>query len=249
MPPQRADAPDWITIPEGIAHIGVDPSHGFSFDNESPRHKTFLASARVADHLVTNAAALAFIEADGYQRPDLWLADGWAEVRRQGWSAPLYWERLDDQWHLYTLAGLRPVRPDEPLCHVSHYEADAVARFLGARLPTEAEWEVACALRCATPVSGTLDDGALHPTPRVGAQDQLLGHVWEWTRSAYLPYPGFQPAPGAVGEYNGKFMSGQMVLRGGCALTPRDHLRPSYRNFFSPASRWQLSGLRLAQDA
>ena len=185
-----------------------------------------------------------------YQRSDLWLSDGWRTVREQGWCAPLYWVERDGAWWQFTLHGMRPVDLAEPVCHVSHYEADAFARWAGARLPTEQEWEVAA---CSLPTHGNFAESrAFHPAPapdESGGMTQAFGDVWEWTQSAYLPYPGFRAAPGAIGEYNGKFMSGQMVLRGGSCATPASHIRATYRNFFPPAARWQFSGLRLAQDA
>jgi ergothioneine biosynthesis protein EgtB len=239
----------WLDVPAGVVEIGHAPDGSFAFDNESPRHRTYTQAAQVADQLVTNAALLAFIEEGGYRRPELWLSEGWSAARAQGWEAPLYWARRDDQWRVFTLGGERAVNPDEPACHLSFFEADAVARWAGARLPTEAEWEVVARAHAAfDEPGGFAEDGALHPTPRQGHQTQLLGHVWEWTGSPYTPYPGFAPAAGAIGEYNGKFMSSQIVLRGGSALTPRDHLRLTYRNFFSPSSRWPMTGLRLARD-
>ncbi|HEY0675346.1 MAG TPA: SUMF1/EgtB/PvdO family nonheme iron enzyme, partial [Immundisolibacter sp.] len=192
-----------------------------------------------------------FIAAGGYQTPELWLSDGWATVQARGWTAPLYWEQGDEGWQIFTLGGLRALDPATPVSHLSFYEADAYARFAGRRLPTEFEWEAA-AQRIAAPAGGNfLDQDRLEPQP-AGAHagfKQLFGDVWEWTASAYLPYPRYRPAEGAVGEYNGKFMSGQMVLRGGCCLTPADHLRATYRNFFPPDARWACTGLRLAEDA
>jgi ergothioneine biosynthesis protein EgtB len=189
------------------------------------------------------------VQAGGYQRPECWLADGFERARAEGWQGPLYWERRDGAWFTQTLGGPRPLALEEPVCHVSYYEADAYARWCGARLPSEAEWELAAA---AAPLEGNfVESGLLHPAPSRKAQDgplQLFGDVWEWTRSAYGPYPGFRPLPGTVAEYNGKFMSGQMVLRGGSCATPRSHIRASYRNFFHPDARWQFSGIRLARD-
>ena len=205
-----------------IGHRGAD----FAFDNETPRHRVWLQPYALADRLVSCGEYREFIDDGGYRRPELWLSDGWALVQAEGWRAPLYW-RLEDGTH-FTLHGTQALRDDEPLCHVSFYEAAAYAQWAGARLPTEAEWEAAA-------TSGT-------------ALRQLFGTAWQWTRSSYDPYPGFQPLAGAVGEYNGKFMVGQMVLRGSSHATPRGHERASYRNFFPPSARWQFSGLRLARD-
>jgi ergothioneine biosynthesis protein EgtB len=191
------------------------------------------------------------MEERGYTRPELWLSDGWKAVQTHGWNAPLYWEKIDGQWFQFTCSGPRKVEEAEPVCHVSLYEADAFARWAGARLPTEFEWEVAAQ---RLPVQGNLvESGRLHPEPApASAEDgqpaQMFGDVWEWTASAYLPYPGYKPVAGALGEYNGKFMSGQMVLRGGSCATPHSHIRATYRNFFPPETRWQFSGIRLADD-
>jgi ergothioneine biosynthesis protein EgtB len=190
---------------------------------------------------------MAFIEGGGYRQPDLWLSDGWYTVNEQRWEAPLYWEQRDGDWWNFTLAGMRPVDPNEPVCHISHYEADAYARWAGKRLPTEFEWEVAASDQ---EIEGNfVESERYHVAPLVNGTPQFFGDVWEWTQSAYLPYPGFKPLPGAVGEYNGKFMSSQMVLRGGSCATPESHIRPTYRNFFQPYLRWQFMGLRLAEDA
>jgi ergothioneine biosynthesis protein EgtB len=238
--------------PGGIGQIGAaEGGSGFAFDCERPRHQVLIHPHELADRPVTNGEWLRFIEEGGYSTPSLWLSDGWAWVRSNGIEAPLYWERGDGAWLRFGLDGLHPVEPAEPVCHVSYYEADAFARWAGARLPTEAEWEVSAAL--FDPRSGNqLDEaGAVRPLPPEPGRGlrQLYGDVWEWCQSAYLPYPGFRPEPGVVGEYNGKFMVNQMVLRGGSCATPRGHLRPSYRNFFYPHQRWQFCGLRLARDA
>jgi ergothioneine biosynthesis protein EgtB len=199
---------------------------------------------------VTNGEYLAFLDAGGYRDAAPWLSEGWRTVQERGWQAPLYWERVDGAWWMQTLSGFVPLDPHAPVTHVSYYEADAYARWRGARLPTEQEWEHAAA---DAPVRGNFqDDGVFHPLPAPpadGADAQMFGDVWEWTQSAYAPYPGYRPAPGAVGEYNGKFMVSQMVLRGGSCVTPRSHIRGSYRNFFPPDARWQFSGIRLADDA
>jgi len=239
----------WVEHPGGLVEIGHDGS-GFAFDNEGPRHTVALQAFAISPDLVTCGEWAAFVADGGYERPELWLSDGWATVQSADWQAPLYWSKDGTVWQVFTLHGPRPVDPGEPVVHVSYYEADAFARWAGARLPTEAEWE-ASRERTDDGAGGRWleagDAGAvLHPRP--GAQG-LMGEVWQWTSSAYSPYPGFHPAPGAVGEYNGKFMVNQMVLRGGCCVTPAGHMRPSYRNFYSPASRWAFSGLRLAVDA
>jgi ergothioneine biosynthesis protein EgtB len=245
-----APAPlSWVEHPGGIVGIGHDGS-GFAFDNEGPRHKVLLRPFRLASRAVTNGEWRDFLADGGYRRPELWLADGWAMVQAERWRAPLYW-RLDDDGGTacMTLSGLTPIDDAEPVCHVSYYEADAFARWAGKRLPNEAEWEVMAA---AVPSAGnTLGSGALRPLAATGGgpPHQLFGDVWEWTASPYAAYPGFVPAAGAVGEYNGKFMCNQMVLRGGSCVTPDGHLRPTYRNFFYPHQRWQFCGVRLAEDA
>lgn len=235
--------------PGGIYEIGA-PSGGFAFDCERPRHQVLLAPHEIADRAVTNGEWLRFMEEGGYAAPSLWLSDGWDWVKANGIEAPLYWRRSEGAWLRFGLDGLHPVELAEPVCHISYYEADAFARWAGARLPTEAEWEAAAA--AFDPASGNQLDSAGPVRPRPVAEGrglrQLYGDVWEWCQSAYLPYPGFQPEEGAVGEYNGKFMVNQMVLRGGSCATPRGHLRPSYRNFFQPHQRWQYCGLRLARN-
>jgi ergothioneine biosynthesis protein EgtB len=233
----------------GLAAIGHEGA-GFAFDCEKPRHQVVLHPHELADRLVTNAEWLRFIEEGGYGRPEHWLSDGWAWVRENGIEAPLYWRRSGEAWMRFGLDGLRPVNLSEPVCHVSYYEADAFARWAGARLPTEAEWEVAGA--SLDPLAGNqLDEaGPVRPRPDPGGRGprQMFGDVWEWTMSAFSPYPGFRPENGAVGEYNGKFMCNQFVLKGASCATPRGHSRASYRNFFYPHQRWQFTGLRLARD-
>ena len=238
----------WVTIRGGVKEIGYGGA-AFCFDNEQPRHKAWLDDFRLAARPVTNREWLAFMDDGGYTTPALWLSDGWQTVQNERWQAPLYWRRTDDGWSEYTLAGLRPVDRDAPVAHVSYYEADAFAHWAGQRLPTEAEWEIAAT---GLPRDGNLlEAGALHPQAagRATGLAQMFGDVWEWTQSAYAPYPGFRAAAGALGEYNGKFMSGQMVLRGGSCATPRSHIRAEYRNFFPPSARWQFSGVRLAGAA
>jgi ergothioneine biosynthesis protein EgtB len=241
----------WTDFDGGIHAIG-HADDGFSFDNESPRHEVLLQPFRIASRDVTNAEYLEFMRDNGYKRPELWLSDGWDAVGAQGWSAPLYWEQdSEGAWQHFVLdgtsgAGMKVVDPAEPVCHVSFYEADAYARWSGARLATEEEWEVAAA---QMPSKGSfLEDYAFHPKPAHGkGNQQIFGDVWQWTASPYVAYPGFKPAAGLIGEYNGKFMCNQLVLRGGSCVTPASHIRASYRNFFPPQARWQFSGIRLAK--
>ncbi len=246
----RADPATWTHHPGGTVPVG-HAGRGFGFDNEFPRHLVHLEPFDLADRTVTCGEWLGFMEDGGYRRPELWLADGWATATAGGWEAPLYWSPGDDGWREFTLAGDGPVDPSCPVSHVSYYEADAYARWAGARLPTESEWEVATepAVGGGGAPGNLLDMSALHPGPVAGAASAPVGDVWQWTSSAYSPYPGFTPAAGAVGEYNGKFMVNQYVLRGGSCLTPADHVRVTYRNFFPPAARWAVAGLRMARNA
>ena len=256
LPPARAAVSDngqpganWSRFGGGEVWLGHD-GPGFAFDNESPRHRAILPPYRLANRLVTCGQWLEFMADGGYDTPTLWLSDGWHQRQQHGWEAPSYWD-FDPEggWRVFTLHGLQPLSPAEPVCHLSYYEADAFARWAGARLPTEAEWEHAAAEQ--KPEGNLGDRGRWHPAPAPAGDGlgQLYGDVWEWTSSPYGPYPGFRPAPGAVGEYNGKFMVNQFVLRGGACVTPPGHIRATYRNFFHPHTRWHFSGMRLAQDA
>src|SRR5689334_13714308 len=254
--PLRAPAParavnpiQWIGFPAGVYWIGHD-GQGFAFDNESPRHRTFLDRFELASRPVTNKEYLNFIGDGGYKRPELWLSMGWDTAQRERWQAPLYWELRDGTWWMMTLAGMQPMREDEPVCHVSYYEADGYARWADARLPTEAEWEVAAT---PLPISGNfVEQQTFHPAPisqteTSGSLGKVFGDVWEWTQSHYSPYPGYAAASDALGEYNGKFMANQFVLRGGSCATSVSHIRPTYRNFFPADARWQFTGIRLAR--
>jgi ergothioneine biosynthesis protein EgtB len=251
--PASAVAAAFLPCPGGLAEIGHS-GDGFAWDNERPQHKSFIEDFALMNRPVTCGEYVEFIRDRGYSATLLWLSDGWDVVTAQGWRAPLFWEGRGDEWQVMTLSGLRAIDPAEPVTHLSYYEADAFARWAGARLPTEEEWEHAHRALGPQDAEGTfLETGILHPRPAKnssgGALLQMLGDVWEWTGSAYRPYPGFRQAPGALGEYNGKFMSGQMVLRGGSCATPRSHIRPTYRNFFQPDKRWQFTGMRLARDS
>jgi ergothioneine biosynthesis protein EgtB len=235
----------WQSFPEGVYSLGFEGS-GFAFDNEGPRHNVYLQPFRLASRLVTNGEYLEFMRGGGYSKPTVWLSDGWDAVGNNGWKAPLYWEQRDGDWWNYTMDGMAPLNQAEPVCHVSFYEADAFARWAGARLPNEFEWEIAA--RSCRVEGNFVESSLLHPQPASIAEPiaQMFGDVWEWTSSPYVAYPGFKPAAGAVGEYNGKFMCNQMILRGGSCATPQSHIRASYRNFFPPHVRWQFMGLRLA---
>ena len=245
VPAQR-----FIEFDETIRLIGHE-GDGFSYDNEGPRHRALVLPFSLSNRLITNGEYLEFMESGGYARPEFWLSLGWTTLNEQEWRAPLYWEKRDGKWWNFTLSGFREVNEAEPVTHISYFEADAFANWAGARLPTEFEWEHAVA---DMPIAGNFVNGErFHPAPASSSTDenvlrQIYGDAWEWTRSAYLPYPGYRAGPGALGEYNGKFMCNQMVLRGGSCATSRDHIRPTYRNFFQPEKRWQFTGIRLARD-
>lgn len=248
LPQAKSAAPvaRWQTRPGGLFEIGAD-GRDFAFDNERPRHQVLMQAHRLQTRLVTNGEYLEFMQDGGYQEPRHWMADGWALINERDWRHPLYWEQEAGAWRQFTLGGMRALNPHEPVCHISYYEADAYARWSGRRLPLEAELELALAER--DPVEGHfLERGALHPQPAEPA-GQWFGDLWNWTASPYVPYPGFKPLNGAMGEYNGKFMSNQIVLKGGCCVTPAGHVRAGYRNFFYPHDRWPFTGLRLAEDA
>jgi len=245
----RVASQRFVEFDEATVLIGHDGSE-FSYDNEGPRHRALVPAFSLSNRLITNGEYLAFMEAGGYTRSEYWLSLGWTTINEQRWRAPFYWVERDGAWWNFTLSGFRPVDEAEPVTHLSYFEADAYANWAGARLPTEFEWERAAA---DLPISGNfVDDQRFHPAAAVPSSNselqQMFGDVWEWTRSAYLPYPGYRAGPGALGEYNGKFMCNQMVLRGGSCATSRDHIRPTYRNFFQPEKRWQFTGIRLARD-
>jgi ergothioneine biosynthesis protein EgtB len=237
----------WSFRAGGLKWVGHD-GQGFAFDNEGPRHRVFLEDFQLGSRLVTSGEFLAFIADNGYSRPEFWLSDGWNFVQAQQWEAPLYWERIDGVWWVMTLAGFRRLTEAEPVCHVSFYEADAFARWSGARLPTEFEWETA--VNDQEIEGNLLENGKLHPQAAVDGTGiaQCFGDTWEWTQSPYTSYPGLRPMAGALGEYNAKFMCNQLVLKGGSCATPASHIRATYRNFFPPEARWQFTGIRLAKD-
>ncbi|MBV9181567.1 MAG: ergothioneine biosynthesis protein EgtB [Acidobacteria bacterium] len=236
----------WIEVDGGIYSVGHS-GDDFAFDNEEPRHEVLLAPFQIASRQVSNREFLEFMDDGGYKRPELWLSDGWDAVCAQGWSSPLYWEQSDGEWKEFAYSGMRQIDPQAPVCHVSYYEADAFARWSGARLPREQEWEIAARRGSPKTCGAFLEERREDPQPIGGAIEQWMGNVWEWTASPYIAYPGFVPSAGPTGEYNGKFMCNQFVLRGGSCATPHSHIRPSYRNFFAPAARWQFSGIRLAK--
>lgn len=248
QPDGRVEPLTFTEMPAALVDIGA-AGPGFAWDNESPRHPVYLTPFALGDRLVTCAEYREFIAAGAYDDPLMWLSEGWDAVRRLGWHAPLYWKEIDGGWHVGTLHGLRPVADAEPVCHVSYFEAEAFARWAGYALPTEFEWEAAAVALAREADGNFLDPGRLHPTPArgTGPARQMFGDVWEWTRSAYLPYPGYRPAPPPLGEYNGKFMVNQMVLRGGSCATPAGHVRATYRNFFHTDRRWQFTGIRLVR--
>jgi len=252
-PGRTTDKPQelkWVSFEGGVRNIGNE-GEGFGYDNEYPPHKVYVNPYKLGSRLVTNAQYMEFIEDGGYETPEIWLSEGWVTVEINNWKAPLYWQKINGEWMQFTLTGLRKVEPDEPLTHVSYFEADAFARWAGSRLPTEAEWEVAAA---SVPIEGNfVDNMNFHPAPLDKSSNghplkQMFGDVWEWTQSAYSAYPGYKVPPGALGEYNGKFMCNQMVLKGGSCATSKSHIRKTYRNFFPTDARWQFMGIRLAKD-
>ncbi len=242
---------NWFSFGGELKTIGLKGT-SFAFDNESPQHRVYVESFQLADRLVTCGEYLEFIDDNGYERAELWLSDGWNVVQQRNWNAPLYWERDDGRWRIMTLGGMRDLNPSEPVCHVSYYEADAFARWKHSCLPRESAWETVAS---EMPLDGNfVESGLLHPAPRpssnqAGSLTQMFGDVWEWTISPYTAYPGFQSNDGALGEYNGKFMCNQMVLRGGSCVTPVSHIRASYRNFFPPDARWPFTGIRLSKES
>ncbi len=254
LPTTNYQLPTFTAFDGGLVDIGVNPDPtdplAFAFDNETPQHKVFLQPFELANRLVTVREYLAFVDDNGYSRPELWLSEGWTVNRAEAWQAPLYWTRGHSGWKIFTLSGFRSVDElvDSPVCHLSFFEADAFARWSGCRLPTEFEWEHAASTASAT-TANFLESGHLHPAPAkpTSTLEQMYGDVWQWTASPYTGYPGYKPLPGALGEYNGKFMSSQIILRGGSCVTPATHIRPTYRNFFGPATRWHFCGLRLAR--
>ncbi|MEW8029672.1 MAG: ergothioneine biosynthesis protein EgtB [Candidatus Thiodiazotropha sp.] len=244
--PGKSRAVRWVEQAGGVHRIGHGQDEGFAYDNETPRHDLLLSDFRLADRMVTNGEYQGFMDDGGYDDPALWLSDGWALLQREGWRHPLYWEQQEGEWMQFTLGGLSRLNPYEPVCHLSYYEADAYARWVGKRLPLESELEIVLSQQ---PLSGNfIDEDQLHPAP-AGEAGQWYGDLWTWSASPYAAYPGFKPLAGSMGEYNGKFMSNQMVLKGGCCATPTGHTRASYRNFFYPDERWAFTGLRLAEDA
>jgi len=235
----------WLERGGGIQQIGHE-GRGFAYDNETPRHDVLMQEHRLADRFITNGEYMEFIQDGGYENSALWLSDGWAIIQREGWRHPLYWQHIEERWMQFTLGGMRKLNPHEPVCHISFYEADAYARWAGKRLPMESELESVLADHTVT--GNFTDSGLFHPAPAAD-EGQWFGDLWAWTASPYSAYPGFKPLAGSMGEYNGKFMSNQMVLKGGCCVTPHGHTRASYRNFFYPDERWIFNGLRLAEDA
>jgi ergothioneine biosynthesis protein EgtB len=244
---ENPGALNWLSFEEGIYEIG-NTGDEYTYDNEHPRHRKFLEPYKITDRLITNAEFMEFMDDGGYERSELWLDDGWATVNKRDWNSPLYWKNRDGDWYYFTLGGLKKVNPNEPVTHVSYYEADAFARWAGARLPSEEEWEVAAGNNSYT--GNFVEQEHYHPRPlqeNGHGLKQIYGDVWEWTMSSYEPYPGYDPLPGALGEYNGKFMCSQYVLRGGSCATSETHIRKTYRNFFYPDARWQFNGIRLAR--